>query len=283
MAPQGQGRAADVGKSAATGDRLADILQARQGPEMMSEAQLAKRTAIYAFYSRSQLLIIAEGELPTPDFDLDIGQIEEGDRPIFELRARRRPGPATGETTPFRYGEIFSIGRPSELITLRHVDGDDNVPVEYTEEDLVDIVLSLSLEDTQDVELAGIEIDTDEADAVQAKPAAGPPPPPPPREAQPAAPARAAQAPLPSDDIMPLGGKPLPILSDLNVHYREATGYSNDLSFDEAFADALKKLPPPAVKFPDMLETVEVVHIGGSFGGIAGFRRLEVRVRAYPD
>ena len=32
-------------------------------------------------------------------------------------------------------------------------------------------------------------------------------------------------------------------------------------------ADALKKLPPPAVKFPDMLETVEVVHIGGAFGG----------------
>jgi len=245
---------------------------------MMSEAQLAKRTAIYAFYSRSQLLIIAEGELPTPDFDLDIGQVEEGERPTFELRARRRPGPATGETTPFRYGEIFSIGRPSELITLRHVDGDDNVPVEYTEEDLVDIVLSLSLEDSQDVELAGIGVEAD--DEKPAAKAEGRPPPSPPRKEPPPI---AAQAPLPSDDIMPLGGKPLPILSDLNVHYREATGYSNDLSFDEAFADALKKLPPPAVKFPDMLETVEVVHIGGSFGGIAGFRRLEVRVRAYPD
>ncbi len=256
----------------------------------MSEAQLAKRTAIYAFYSRSQLLIIAEGELPTPDFDLDIGQVGEGERPIFELRARRRPGPATGGTTPFRYGEIFSIGRPSELVTLRHVDGDDNVPVEYTEEDLVDIVLSLSLEDSQDVELAGMGIEADDekpaseaepTPKAKATPKAKSPSRPPPRP-QPKEPL-AAQAPLPSDDIMPLGGKPLPILSDLNVHYREATGYSNDLSFDEAFADALKKLPPPAVKFPDMLETVEVVHIGGSFGGIAGFRRLEVRVRAYPD
>jgi len=251
---------------------------------MMSEAQLAKRTAIYAFYSRSQLLIIAEGELPTPDFDLDIARVDEGERPTFELRARRRPGPATGETTPFRYGEIFSIGRPSELITLRHVDGDDNVPVEYTDEDLVDIVLSLSLEDSQDVELAGMgfEVDDERPAAkatakMKAKSRSRPPPPPPPKEPP------AARTPPPSDGSMPLGGKPLPILSDLNVHYREATGYSNALSFDEAFADALKKLPPPAVKFPDMLETVEVVHIGGSFGGIAGFRRLEVRVRAYPD
>ncbi|HFE44166.1 MAG TPA: hypothetical protein ENJ18_01560, partial [Nannocystis exedens] len=125
----------------------------------MSEAQLAKRTAIYAFYSRSQLLIITEGELPSPDYDLDIGQIDGGDRPIFELRARRRPGPETGETTPFRYGEIFSIGRPSEHITLRHRDGDDKVPVEYTEEDLVDIVLSLSLEESQDVELGCMGLD----------------------------------------------------------------------------------------------------------------------------
>ncbi len=263
----------------------------------MSEAQLAKRTAIYAFYSRSQLLIITEGELPSPDYDLDIGQVDGGDRPVFELRARRRPGPETGDTTPFRYGEIFSIGRPSERITLRHRDGDDNVPVEYTEEDLVDIVLSLSLEDSQDVELAGIGLD--EPTQTSAEPPPPPPrsqPPPPPKAAQkpsatpdefpletPGSVVQATPKPLPSDDIMPLGGKPLPILSDLNVHYREATGYSNALSFDEAFADALKKLPPPAVKFPDMLETVEVVHIGGSFGGIAGFHRLEVRVRAYPD
>jgi len=249
---------------------------------MMSEAQLAKRTAIYAFYSRSQLLIITEGELPTPDYDLDIGQTEEGERPTFELRARRRPGPDSGEMTPFRYGEIFAIGRPSDTITLRHQDGEDNVPVEYTEEDLVDIVLSLSLEDSHDVELAGLGDEEQPPSLSDAQTApypitsTTPPPPPKPK-------AKAKPAPSPSEDIMPLGGKPLPILSDLSVHYREATGYSNSLSFDEAFADALKKLPPPAVKFTDMLETVEVVHIGGSFGGIAGFRRLEVRVRAYPD
>ncbi|MCA9657547.1 MAG: hypothetical protein KC486_04335 [Myxococcales bacterium] len=255
----------------------------------MSEAQLAKRTAIYAFYARSQLLIIAEGELPSPDYDLDIGRVDEITGPVFELRARRRPGPATGATTPFRYGEIFSIGRPSETIKLRHESGEDNVPVEYTEEDLVDIVLSLSLEETQDVELGNLvaepesepevareptietEIETDDLTATAPYPRVEPSRP---------GPQTAAQRVV---GDAPLGGKPVPLLNDISVRYREATGYSNTLSFDEAFADALKKLPPPAVKFPDMLETVEVVHIGGSFGGIAGFHRLEVRVRAYPD
>ncbi|MEZ4382861.1 MAG: hypothetical protein R3A79_16115 [Nannocystaceae bacterium] len=249
----------------------------------MSEAQLAKRTAIYAFYARSQLLIIAEGELPSPDYDLDIGQVDESTGPVFELRARRRPGPATGGTTPFRYGEIFSIGRPADTVKLRHEAGEDNVPVEYTEEDLVDIVLSLSLEDSHDVELGGLEaeIETDDLAATEPAPAKKPAKrrPPPPAAARPG-PQTSAQRVV---GDAPLGGKPVPLLNDVSVRYREATGYSNTLSFDEAFADALKKLPPPAVKFPDMLETVEVVHIGGSFGGIAGFHRLEVRVRAYPD
>ncbi|MFY0533000.1 hypothetical protein [Nannocystis pusilla] len=95
--------------------------------------------------------------------------------------------------------------------------------------------------------------------------------------------------PAPSENSAPVETRPLTasekagILGDIAVRYREAIGYSNKLSFDEAFADALKKLPPPSVKFPDMLETVEVVQIGASFGGIAGFRRLEVRIRAYPD
>jgi hypothetical protein len=257
----------------------------------MSEAQLAKRTAIYAFYARSQLLIIAEGELPSPDYDLDIGQVDEIAGPVFELRARRRPGPATGATTPFRYGEIFSIGRPSETIKLRHEAGEDNVPVEYTEEDLVDIVLSLSLEDTQDVELGNLvaepeaevavepAIETEiEMDDLTDQTSTAPYP----KVGAPARPGPQTSAQRVVGDA-PLGGKPVPLLNDISVRYREATGYSNTLSFDEAFADALKKLPPPAVKFPDMLETVEVVHIGGSFGGIAGFHRLEVRVRAYPD
>jgi hypothetical protein len=235
---------------------------------MSEQAPLAKRTAIFAFYSRSQLLIIAEGVLPTPDWDLDIGQAGDETAPVFEIRARRRPGPGEGEPTQFRYGEIFTIGRPAEHVVVRHSEGQDNVPVEFTEEDLVDIVLSLSLEDSHDVEIGGLEDVVVEATAQ-------PVPPPAPRPPAPAVQSSAPATPPPA--------RPSPILSDIGVRYREAVGYSNKLSFDEALADALKRLPPPAVKFPDMLETVEVVHIGGAFGGIAGFHRLEIRVRAYPD
>ena len=58
----------------------------------------------------------------------------------------------------------------------------------------------------------------------------------------------------------------------------EATGFSKKLSFDEAFADALAKLPTIEPEHPDTLETVRVVEIGGLFGGIAGFHDLYVRV-----
>jgi hypothetical protein len=57
----------------------------------------------------------------------------------------------------------------------------------------------------------------------------------------------------------------------------EAIGFSKRLSFEEAFADALAKLPPitsPA----DALARVEVVEIGGLFGGFAGFHDLFVRI-----
>ena len=51
----------------------------------------------------------------------------------------------------------------------------------------------------------------------------------------------------------------------------------------EAGVDVPAVYAHTALNMPDMLETVEVVHIGASFGGIAGFHRLEVRIRAYPD
>ncbi len=60
----------------------------------------------------------------------------------------------------------------------------------------------------------------------------------------------------------------------------QATGFSKNLSFDEAFADALAKLGPPQARpgTADVLFTVKVVEIGGLFGGIAGFNDLFVRV-----
>jgi hypothetical protein len=58
----------------------------------------------------------------------------------------------------------------------------------------------------------------------------------------------------------------------------EAIGFSKKLSFDEAFADAIAKLPTIKPEHPDTLTTLRVAEIGGLFGGIAGFHDLYVRV-----
>jgi hypothetical protein len=64
----------------------------------------------------------------------------------------------------------------------------------------------------------------------------------------------------------------------------EATGFSADLHFDEAFQDALAGLPPLAAGgVADQLATVRVIDIVGLFGGIAGFHHLTVRVRRTVD
>jgi hypothetical protein len=59
---------------------------------------------------------------------------------------------------------------------------------------------------------------------------------------------------------------------------------SADLSFDEAFRDAVAGLPPlNGGGTADQLATVRVIDTAGLFGGIAGFRHLAVRVRRTVD
>ena len=58
----------------------------------------------------------------------------------------------------------------------------------------------------------------------------------------------------------------------------QAIGFSKALRFDEAFADAVAKLPPFTPTHPDTLVTIRVVETGALFGGFAGFRDLYVRV-----
>jgi hypothetical protein len=57
-------------------------------------------------------------------------------------------------------------------------------------------------------------------------------------------------------------------------------GYSQKLSFDEAFANALHNLPPSKPSHPDEMEIVQVTDIGAEFGGIAGLQHLFVKITA---
>ncbi len=60
----------------------------------------------------------------------------------------------------------------------------------------------------------------------------------------------------------------------------EAVGTSNSLSFDEAFADAVAQLRGPVRPHPDQMTQVKVSEVGATLGGIAGFRKLFVKITA---
>jgi hypothetical protein len=70
------------------------------------------------------------------------------------------------------------------------------------------------------------------------------------------------------------------LIESMPAQPREATGYSDAYSFDEAFADAVRNLPPAEKPFPDQLTTIVVAAIGAEIGGIVGLNRMFVRVKA---
>lgn len=57
----------------------------------------------------------------------------------------------------------------------------------------------------------------------------------------------------------------------------EAVGFSDTFAFDEAFRDAIDKIPVPPI--PDWLATYTVLEIGAEIGGITRMNRMFVRVR----
>jgi hypothetical protein len=181
---------------------------------MSEEWELAQRKSISAFRVDRYVLIVAEGELPTPGFDVDIVQDPRKIfPPQFDLLRRRRPGIFPAVITPYRYAEtvLFPPDRP--VVTVHHADGSDEVTI--------------------------AECPTELAQYQRA--------------------------------IVGHPDRPCPPGSV------QATGFSANRSFDEAFANAVAALPPFEGP-PDALDRVEVLEVGGLFGGFAGFNHLFVRV-----
>jgi hypothetical protein len=182
---------------------------------MKNSCELAARTGIHAFRIDQDLLLVAEGELPTPGFRVDIQQDPRRIfPPQFSLLRCQLPGIFPQVITPFRYSETVRFPADQATVTVHHADGSDEV----------------SIEDCGD-ELSAY------AEAMHGSP-----------------------------------DRPCPPGAD------EAVGFSKNLSFDEAFARALANLPPLDVPGADILTRVQVMEIGGLFGGIAGFNDLFVRV-----
>jgi len=174
--------------------------------------ELAQRNSIRAFRIGTKVLIVAEGDLPSPGYDAKITQRpEEIFPPWYQVLRCSRPGIFPQVIVPYKVSLTIDYPEDQEVVRVFHADGDDKVKIEAC---------------------------PDELSAYGAV----------------------------------VGGGACPEGAD------EATGFSKTLSVDEAFADAISKLPPIKTGRPDMLQTVRVEEIGGLFGGIAGFHDLYVRV-----
>jgi hypothetical protein len=182
---------------------------------MLTGCELAARTGIRAFRIDDSVLLVAEGELPTPGFRVDIQQDPRRIfPPQFDLLRCRLPGIFPQVVTPFRYAETVRFPADQTAVTVHHADGADEVAIEDYGDEL-----------------------SAYAEVMHGSP-----------------------------------DRPCPPGAD------EAVGFSKTLSFDEAFAQALANLPPLEPPGADILARIQVVEIGGLFGGIAGFRDLFVRV-----
>jgi hypothetical protein len=182
---------------------------------MTVPCQLAQRTLLRAFRVENQVLIVAEGELPTPGYDVDIQQSPlRIFPPQFNLLQCPRPGIWPDVITPYCYAESVPFPVDQEVVIVHHAEGIDKVSIEDCIEELAEYARAVR---------GGAE-----------------------RSCPPGA--------------------------------AEGIGFSKKLSFDEAFANAVASLPPVKSPVADALARVEVVEIGGLFGGFAGFNDLFVRV-----
>jgi hypothetical protein len=180
----------------------------------------AQPRRIRAFRAGDYVLIVAEGSLPTPGYDVDIVQSPlRIFPPQFVLQQCARPGSWPQHITPYRYAEAVRFPEDQKEITVFHAGGRDEVEIEACGPELADFALAA----------------TGSAEGVRA----------------------------PGAD--------------------EGTGFSRKLSFDEAFAAAVAALPPIDSTGADTLSRVQVLEIGGLFGGFAGFNDLFVRVSRTHD
>jgi hypothetical protein len=179
---------------------------------MTTTCELAQRNTIRAFRAKGKVLIVAEGELPTPGYDAQITQRpEKVFPPSYQVLRCSGPGYFPAVLVPYRVSLTIDHPEDQETVTVFHAEGEDKVRIEACGESL-------------------------------------------------------------SAYAAVVGGGACPEGAD------EETGFSSKLSFEEAFADAIAKLPAIEPEHPDTLTTVRVAEIGGLFGGIAGFNDLYVRV-----
>lgn len=99
--------------------------------------ELARRTRIRAFRARQYILIIAEGELPTPGTDVHITQSPVEVSPAqFTLTCHPHRGIRHQHVTAYR--ETITVRFPEDqpTVTVHHAEGTDQVDIQKCGEDL---------------------------------------------------------------------------------------------------------------------------------------------------
>lgn len=105
---------------------------------------LASRTRIRAFHAGRYVLILAEGEQPTPGHEVGI----EPDRamaspPRYDLMWRARE-PLTRVVVPYRYSEVVQFPADQRTVTVRHADGEDQTEIEACGPELAEFEAAVS-------------------------------------------------------------------------------------------------------------------------------------------
>jgi hypothetical protein len=99
--------------------------------------QLAQRRTIRAFRLGPYILIVAEGDLPSPAYEADI---EPSPLKIFPqqyvLLRRLRPGSWMQVVVPYVHAELFLYPEDQRVVTVHHADGKDEVKIEESVSDL---------------------------------------------------------------------------------------------------------------------------------------------------
>ena len=106
-------------------------MTAVSAPASPTTWQLAKRNRIRAFRAGSYILILAEGELPSPGYEVNIQRSPlRIFPPQFNLLWRERPGIWPRIVVPYVNGEIFRYPVDQPTVTVHHADGQDQVEIQ---------------------------------------------------------------------------------------------------------------------------------------------------------
>ena len=104
---------------------------------MSTSCELAERSSIRIRQCDGNILISAEGDLPSPGFDVRIEQSPlRIFPPQFNIIRCRRSGVFPQVITPYKISTSFPLGDKVPEITVHHANGSDKVATEPCKDDL---------------------------------------------------------------------------------------------------------------------------------------------------